>query len=94
MKKIILFLSLIVSTYYVTNAMAIPKITGVQGGYGISATIVNASGRNWVLSLQGLQIFLGMITTGNISSDYATIRTSVCPPALGFEKINIKVVIF
>ena len=96
MKKIILFLSLLVlvSTCCVTNAMAIPKITGVQGDYRISATVVNASGRHWVISLQGLQVFLGMITTGNISSDYATIRTPIFPPALGFGKINIKIAIF
>jgi hypothetical protein len=96
MKKTILFLSLflLVSTCCVTNAMAKPKITGVQGGYGVSATVENASGRNWMISLQGSQIFLGMITTGNITNDYATIRTPIFPPALGIGKINIKVTIY
>jgi hypothetical protein len=96
MKKTILFLLLfmLVSTCCVTNAMAVPKITEVQGGYGVSATVENASGRNWMISLQGSQVFLGMITTGNISSDSATIRTPVFPPALGIGKINIKVTIY
>jgi hypothetical protein len=96
MKKTILFLLLfaLVSTCCVTNAMAVPKITEIQGGYGVSATVENASGRNWMISLQGSQIFLGMITTGNITSDYATIRTPIFPPALGIGKINIKVTIY
>jgi hypothetical protein len=96
MKKTILFLLLfaLVSAFYATNAMAVPKITGVQGGYGVSATIENASGRNWMISLQGSQIFLGMITTGNISSNSATIRTPLFPPAFGIGKINIKVTIY
>ena len=96
MKKTILFLSLLalVSTCFVTNAMAVPKITVIQGGYGVTATVENASGRNWMISLTGSQIFLGMITTGNISNDYATIRTPIFPPALGIGAINIKVTIF
>jgi hypothetical protein len=96
MKKIILFLSLflLVSTCCVTNAIAKPKITDVKGGYGVSATVENASGRNWMISLQGSQILLGMITTGNITNDYATIRTPIFPPALGIGKINIKVTIY
>jgi len=96
MKKTILFLLLftLVSTCCVTNAMAVPKITDVQGGYGVSATVVNASGRHWVINLRGSQIFLGMRTTGDITSDYATIRTPVFPPALGIGKINITVTIY
>jgi hypothetical protein len=96
MKKTILFLLLLalVSTCCVTNAMAVPKITDVQGGYGVSATVVNATGRHWVISLRGSQIFLGMTTVGDITSDYATIRTPIYPPALGIGKINIKVAIY
>jgi len=96
MKKTMLCLIIIavVSTCCVTNAMAVPKITGVQGGYGVSATVVNATGFHWVISLWGSQIFRGMTTDGDISSDYATIRTSTFPPALGIGKINIKVTIY
>jgi hypothetical protein len=96
MKKTILFLLLfvLVSTCCVTNAMAIPKITDVKGGYGVSATVVNATGRHWQISLRGSQIFLGMTTEGDITSDYATIRTPTLPPALGIGKINIKVTIY
>ena len=74
--------------------MAVPKITGVQGGYGVSATVENATGCNWVISLWGSQIFIGMVTDGDISSDYTTIRTPTFPPALGIGKINIKVTIY
>jgi len=96
MKKTIQFLLLfaLISTCCVTNAMAIPKITDVQGGYGVSVTVVNATGRHWVINLRGSQVFLGMITTGDISSDYATIRTPVFPPALGIGKIDITVTIY
>jgi hypothetical protein len=96
MKKTILFLSLflLVSTCWVTNAMAVPKITNVRGGYGVSVTVMNATGRHWQINLQGSQIFLGMLTDGDISSDSATIRTPIFPPAVGIGKINIKVTIY
>jgi mannose/fructose/N-acetylgalactosamine-specific phosphotransferase system component IID len=96
MKKTILFLLLfaLVSTCCVTNAMAVPKITEVHGGYGVSATVVNATGRHWVINLQGSHIFLGMTTVGVITSDYATIRTSIFPPTLGVGKIHIKITIY
>ena len=96
MKKKILFLLLfaLICTCCVTNAMAVPKITDVQGGYGVSVTVVNATGRHWVINLRGSQIFLGMITTGDISSNYAVIRTPVFPPALGIGKIDITVTIY
>ena len=96
MKKTILFLSLfaLVSTCCVTNAIAVPTITDVQGGYGVSATVVNATGRHWVINLRGSQIFLGMTTIGDITSDKATIRTPMFPPALGIGHINIKVIIY
>jgi hypothetical protein len=96
MRKTILFLSLfvLVSTCCVTNAMAVPKITDVRGGYGVSATVVNATGRHWQINLWGSQIFIGMLTDGDVISDSATIRTPIFPPALGIGKINIKVTIY
>ena len=96
MKKTFLCLILIVvvSTCCVTNAMAVPKITGVQGGYGVSATVENATGCNWVISLWGSQIVIGMLTDGDISSDYVTIRTPTFPPAFGIGRINIRVTIY
>ena len=67
MKKTILYLLIIavVSTCFVTNAMAAPKITGVQGGYGVTATVVDANGLHWQISIKGSQIFYGMITEGD-----------------------------
>ena len=96
MKKTILFLSLflLVSTCWVTNVMAVPKITNVRGGYGVSVTVMNATGRHWQINLQGSQIFLGMLTDGDIISDSTTIRTPVFPPAFGIGRINIKVTIY
>ena len=96
MKKTILciLLFVLVSTCFVTNAMAAPKITGIQGGYGVTATVEDGANRNWMISLEGSQIYLGRITTGNITSDHATIRTPIFPPALGIGKINVRVTIF
>ena len=96
MKKTILFLLILalVSTFCVTNAMAVPKITDIQGGYGVSATVVNASGRHWQISLRGSQIFLGTTTIGDITNDKTTVRTPIFPPALGIGPINIKVTIY
>lgn len=96
MKKTIicLLLLLLASTCCVTNALALPKITNVQGGYGVSATIENASGYHWVISLWGSQIIIGMLTDGDITSDYTTIRTPTFPPAFGIGRINIKVTIY
>ena len=53
MKITILYLIIIiavVSTCFVTNAMAAPKITGIQGGYGVTATVADANGRDWRIS--------------------------------------------
>jgi hypothetical protein len=96
MKKTILFLSLfaLVSTCCVTNAMAVPKITEVHGGYGVTATVVDAAGLHWQISLRGSQIFSGIITDGDITSDSVTIRTPIFPPAFGIGKISIKVSIY
>ena len=96
MKKTILCLSLfvLVSTCFVTNAMAIPKITSVQGGYGVTATVVDADGLDWQINLKGTQILVGEKTTGDITGNKATIRTPIFPPPLGIGKINIKVTIY
>jgi hypothetical protein len=96
MKKTILYLSLfaLICTCLVTNAMALPKITGVQGGYGVTATVVDADGLDWQINLKGAQILLGEKTTGDITSNSATIRTPIIPPPLGIGKINIKVAIY
>jgi hypothetical protein len=96
MKKTMLCLSLfvLVSTCFVTNAMAIPKITGVRGGYGVTATVLDADGLNWQINIKGTQIFQGTKTVGAISGDYTMIRTPIFPPALGIGKINIKVAIY
>ena len=96
MKKTLLcfILLTVTSACCITHAIVVPKITGVQGGYGVSATVENATGCNWMISLWGSQIFIGMVTDGDISSDYTTIRTPTFPPALGIGKINIKVTIY
>jgi hypothetical protein len=96
MKKTILFLSLLalVSTCCITNVIAVPKITELHGGYGVTATVVDATGLHWQISLRGSQIFLGMTTDGVLTSDSATIRTPIFPPALGIGKISIKVSIY
>ena len=53
MKKTLLcfILLTVTSTCCITHAIAVPKITGVQGGYGVSATVENATGCNWMISL-------------------------------------------
>jgi len=96
MKKIILCLLIfaVTSTCFVTNVMAVPKITEVQGGYGVTATVMDADGLDWQINLKGEQIFLGAKTRGDISGDSSTIRTPIFPPALGIGKIDIKVTIY
>ena len=96
MKKTILFLVLfiLVNTWCVTNALALPKITDVHGGYGVTATVENATGMKWQIILRGSQIFLGMTTDGDITNDYETIRTPLFPPSLGIGKINIRINIY
>jgi hypothetical protein len=95
MKKTILCLIIIsvVGTCVVTNAMAAPEITGVRGGYGVIATVVDANGLDWQIELGGPHIFQGSKTEGAISGNSTTIRTPILPPALGFGKINITVTI-
>jgi hypothetical protein len=90
MMCLILFSLLI--TCAVTQAMAVPEITEVRGGYGVAATVVDANGFDWEIKLTGAHIFQGSITEGGISgSNTTTIRTPILPPALGIGKINITV---
>jgi hypothetical protein len=74
--------------------MAAPKITSVQGGYGVTATVVDANRFHWQINIIGAHIIHGMKTEGTISGKYATIRTPISPPALGIGKIQIKVTIY
>ena len=96
MKKIIICFIIIAvaSTCFVTNAMALPKVTDVRGGYGVSATVEEAANCNWKISIQGPHVLTGFITVGNFTSDSATIRTPIFPPALGIGYITIKVAIY
>ncbi len=76
----------------VIPAMAAPEITGVRGGYGVAATVVDADGFDWKIELAGAHIFQYGVTEGEISgSNTTTIRTPVWPPSLGVGKINITV---
>lgn len=96
MKKIILYLSLVlvVSSCFMTTVMAAPKITSIQGGYGVTATVEDANGRDWRIGIQGPNMIYGMITEGTISGNSATIHTSIFPPVLGFGQVNIRVTIY
>lgn len=95
MKKIVLCLSLfvLVSTCFVTNAMAAPKIMDVKGGYGVTATVKDAQGFNWRINIKGPYVIYGMTSMGTIPCDSATIRTPAFPPAFGVGKVNVRVTI-
>ena len=97
MKKTILYLiiiTVVANTCFATSAMAAPKITGIQGGYGVTATIVNANLHHWQINIIGTHISHGTKTEGTILGKHATIRTPILLPALGIGKINIKVTIY
>jgi hypothetical protein len=97
MKRTIICLVIIAAfgACFVTNAMAAPEITGVRGGYGVIATVSGAENLDWKIELGGQRIFQGGVTEGVVGSDgTATIRTPLFPPALGFGKINITVVLY
>jgi len=95
MKKTILCLLLfvLVSTCFVTNAMAAPQITGIHGGYGVTATVVNAKGLAWHITIGGPAMIFGMKTAGTISDRIATIHTPKIPPAFGLGPITVTVTI-
>jgi len=94
MKKTILCLSIfvVISTCFVTNVAAVPKITGIHGGYGVTATVEDADGLDWQINI----IRLGkssVKTEGTISGDSTTIRTPIFPPSLGVGLVGITVTI-
>jgi hypothetical protein len=95
MKKTILYLSLfvLVSTCFVSNAMAAPQITDIHGGYGVTATVINAKGHNWQITISGPAMIYGMNTVGIISDKSAMIHTPMAPPAFGFGPIKVTVTI-
>jgi hypothetical protein len=98
MKKTIIYLAIIIavaSTCFVTSATATaaPTITGIHGGYGVTATVTGAKGLDWHITIIGPIMIYGMKTDGIISSDSETIRTPIFPSAFGFGKIFIKVTI-
>lgn len=81
-----------ISSCGVTSALASPEISGIRGGYGVTATVVDADGFDWKIELAGAHILQGGLTEGAISgSASTTIRTPVFPPSLGIGKINITV---
>ena len=95
MKKIILCLSLfvLVNICFVTNVMATPpRITDVSGGLGISATVVNAQGHDWEISIQNRSFAGG--AWGTISSDRETIHFPGLPPIPKIGKICIHITVF
>ena len=96
MKRIIfcLVITTILGACFVTSAAAI-EITGVRGGYGVIATVVDAQNLDWKIEIGGQHIFQGSITEGVVGNNgTATIRTPLFPPALGIGNINITVVLY
>lgn len=95
MKKTIFCLSLfvIVSICFTTTVIAAPKITGIHGGYGVTATIEDARGLEWRIGIKGPYMLYGTITEGITPSVNTTIQTPLYPPALGFGKVIIRVTI-
>lgn len=89
---IILF---VVGTCVTTHALAAPEITGVRGGYGVTATVANALDLDWKITLGGQRIFQSGITEGVVGGNgTVVIRTPLLPPALGIGKINITVTLY
>ncbi|KYK20843.1 hypothetical protein AYK25_04195 [Thermoplasmatales archaeon SM1-50] len=96
MNKILLSLTLLalLSGCFTTTALAAPEITGVWGGYGIRATVLDADQYNWKIEIIGLRIRYGGITEGTIDGNVnVTIRTHLFPPAFGFGIMDIKVTV-
>jgi len=103
MKKTIIYLAIIIavaSTCFITSATATaaPTITGIHGGYGVTATVTGVKGLEWHINISGPYMIYGMktdgiISSGGILSGSETIRTPTFPPAFGFGKVFIKVTI-
>jgi len=94
MKKTILCLLLftLVTTCFITSAAGAPTITGVRGGYGVTATVEDADGLDWQITI--LKLGKSPVKLeGTISGDSATIRISRFPPAIGIGLVGITVTI-
>lgn len=82
----------ILSIYVATTALAAPEITGIQGGYGIRATVLDADQYNWRIEIVGLHILRRDVTEGTVNGDgNVTIRTPLILPAFGYGIMDIKV---
>jgi len=77
----------------VTTALAAPKITVIQGGYGVTATVEDARGLECRIVIKGPYMIYGTISEGIISSTNTTIQTPLYPPAIRFGKVIIRVTI-
>jgi hypothetical protein len=85
----------ILGSCFTTTALAAPEITGVRGGYGVIATVSDAANLDWKIEITGQNVFQGSKTEGALGDEgAATIRTPLFPPALGFGKVNITVVLY
>ncbi len=101
MKRVILFIIVLslLGTFFVTSASAEPEITKVKRGWGVVATVVNASGLDWGIKTVLLyhdsfppgsdDYYLDNgVVTGNGS---VVIRTTVFPPIFYFGVVKITV---
>jgi hypothetical protein len=101
MKKVILFIAIlsVLGTFFGTYASAEPEITEVKGGWGVVATVVNASGLSWEIKTVllyhdsfppgGDDYYIDSgVVSGNGS---VVIRTTMFPPMiyLGVVKITV-----
>jgi len=105
MKRIILFVIILslLGTFFVTCASAEPEIAKVKGGWGVVATVVNASGLGWQIKTvllnhdsfppsPGDDYYIDQgVVAGNGS---AVIRTTVYPPILYFGVVKITVTLY
>lgn len=91
----LLIIVLIASTCFVTSATATaePTITKIHGGYGVTATVIDAIGHRWNIKICGQHMIFGSKAQGIISRNNDTIRTHIIPPAFGFGKILINITI-
>ena len=90
MKKTIrcLVIFVVFSTCFVTSVTAVPKITGIHGGYGVTATVEDADGLTWQINI----IRPGKVpmeAEGTIVGDTSMIRTPLFPPSLGVGLVGI-----
>jgi hypothetical protein len=97
MRKTVFFLIMLVILFgcFTANAMSV-EITQVRGGYGVIATVANASSYQWMIGIEGPHLFNGTsITRGDTitTNNKITIRTPIFPPVFGIGRINITVAI-